>query len=837
MSLRNYNKLLVHTDREEGSEKILLGYKNDLRESILYKDKETYFHIPFYTETLLLNESNLIANGATGGPFPAASDRIFKSLKGYGSVSPDGTPSDVTDGGWFCSWLYKDENGKLKWMDRFYNPGQFSVTIAAQQLEEGPPYITHNPVFRDVPSNMKFESGVLYKYFHVGENAAANIVGTYAGLTGERLPLNIVNWGSNNPDASYNNFPVKITTTASDIELYSKASESTEHIYAPSISFDHNKELEIQVEYNSSYGQTDEFTLAFWTHSNNWFDCQSTQLVGNYTSKGGFGIFIDTLSSFPFFVIPETGYGHLLFVNEKLNPFLDQSVQYNTQLTATPKLIGIDSEQNVIACFDDDSRYITKYNNVGEILNFGYIPEIRDLNKVPIEGNQLIQLLCGVDDTYVVVTGNRRYTYTTDLELIDTVNWNSLSSVHSYAYDPSTNFLELIPVENVLDSKFIGTTSFVLSTDGKLYKKSISNENYILIGNLSTPGTTFGIDPYDRIWVLHGLNEVSIFDSTANNVSDPIHKFSVGEYSKYDTKNISFICSYDRNTKSREWNCLIYFSSKDMLISPQLFVYDMQGLLIKIVDILSLFNLNQFNVLNQEQQKLNFDSKGDFTGYERKRVFNKLAPYNNKPQLILKASLKDKLNESSQFKTFRGYSTIEDWDSTSWNNIVVKLENKTFTLYENGIEKINFSYDGRYELSYETQPTLFIGTPVGSKYGFNKEIQCSSSIFNGRIESVKFYNYGISLQNLEMFLRASTPAQNLYWTLPTPMLQYIETVERMFKNKIPGSKSPYFNIKLRGSKIDDPQTRLIVEEEIREIVSKNKPVYAEFLKITWVESD
>lgn len=836
MSLRNYNKLFVHTDREEGSDKILLGYRNDTRESILYKDKETYFHIPFYTETLLLNDSNLIANGATGGPFPAASDRIFKSLKGYGDFTPDGTPSEVADGGWFCSWLYKDLDGNMMWMDRYYNPGQFSTTLAAQQMEEAP-YIINNPVFRDEPSKMKFESGVLYKYFHVGEKAAAELVTTYAGITGQRITLNLDGWGTENVDSSLNNFSVKIFTTASSEELYSKASESTEHISYPSISFDHNKDLEIQVEYNSVYGRRDEFTVSSWIYSKDWLNSQSTQLFGNYTSKGGFGVFIDTLSSFPFFVIPETSYGHLLFVNEKYNQFLDKSVQYNTQLTATPKLIGIDSEQHVIVCFDDDSRYITKYDNVGEVLNYASIPEIRGVNNIPIQGNNLIQLLCGPNNTYTVVTGNRRFTYNSDLELIDTVIWNSLSSVYSYAYDPQTDFLELVPLDNVLDSKFIETTNFAILQDGKVYKKRPQDASYNLISNLPNKATTFAIDPYNRLWVLHGFNEISVLDSSVNTPTAALFKFSAGSYSNHENKNISFICAYDRSTNTRQWNCLVYYSSRDSLISPQLLVFDLNGVAIKNIDILSMFDLNLFRTLKQQQNKLNFASKGDFTGYERARVFNKLAPYNNTPQILLKASLRDRNSESLKFKTFKKYVPMSLWDNKSWNHFIVTLNNNEFKLYINTIEQGNIPYSGQYEVSYETQPTFFIGTPVGSKYGFNKEIQYSSAIFNGYIESIKFYDYSISKEKLEMFLRASTPAQNLYWTLPTPTLQFLERIDRLFKNKIPGAKSPYFNIKLRGTKIDDPQTRTIVEEEIREVVSKIKPIYAEFLKITWIESD
>ena len=98
---------------------------------------------------------------------------------------------------------------------------------------------------------------------------------------------------------------------------------------------------------------------------------------------------------------------------------------------------------------------------------------------------------------------------------------------------------------------------------------------------------------------------------------------------------------------------------------------------------------------------------------------------------------------------------------------------------------------------------------------------------------MKIFDYVLNPKALELFQRAVIPAENIAWSLPIPSTQYIETVNRMFKNKIPGAKSTYFNIKLIGTQIQDPQTRIIIEEEIRNIVSTLQPAYANFLKITW----
>ena len=825
MSSRNYNKIYVPTNREEGSEKLLIGYQNDVRETILTKDTETFFHIPFYTETIKLVDSTLIQDGATAGPFPAASDRIFKNRKNYGNVTTNGNPSDIADGVWFCSWLYKDEFGNVAWMDRYYNPGTFVMSLAIAQMSEGPVYKKNDPVYRDVPSTMVFEEGVQYRYFHVGEKTAKSLITTFAGLSGNRLKLDLSDWGANSVDTSLSAKNVKVVTEASLSDLYTTP-EEPDRILAPTISFNNTHNTEVTVQYDDSYALTNEFSLAFWAQSNNWNDSQSTQLVGNFSSGGGVGIFIDTLSSYPFFVIPETGYGHMLYINEGYSPFLDKSLQLTISLTATPQLVALDSDNNVIVCNVDSSRRINKFNNTGKLIA---TTSLSEPTEVPL------QLLCGLGDTIIVITDKTRYTYNTDLVLLNTTIWNSLSStVAAFAYDEDSGTAELISTDDVYDSKFIGTTQWCLSSNGNLYKKS--STNYELFAQFSDTATNFAIDPFNRLWVLHGTNNVSVYDSNLEALSDPLFTFDAGQDVSHIQKNISFICEYDRSTATRSWRCLIYYADgSDSQVTPQVFIFDLNSNLIQTIDVLSLFNRNLLDVLKQEQKNFQFFGKGDFTGYERRRVFNNLPPFNNKPQLIIRASLKDKTKEEMQYTQFKAHASMGSWDSKSWQHIVLTLQNRIFRLHVNGAVVAEMPYSGQYELSYELQPTFFVGSPVGSQSGFNQEIGYTSAIFNGLFEDIKIYDYVLDARKLELFQRASIPAQSMYWSLPTPSIQYIEKIERMFKNKIPGAKSTYFNLKLSGTQVTDKQTQIIIEEEIRRIVAKIQPAYANFLKVHWAD--
>lgn len=841
MNSRNYNKLYVHTNREEGSEKLLLGYKNDIKEIILVKDVETAFHVPFYTSLIKIADSTLIQDGATAGPFPAASDRIFKNLKNYGNSTSNGTPVvDIADGVWFCSWLYKDEYGNVQWMDRYYNPGSFVISIANIQLTEGYVYKKNDPVYKDVPSKMMLEPGVQYRYFHVGENTAKDLIDTFDGIAGkERIKLNLNGWGTSHIDTSLSARKVNVFTTGTESKLYASV-EEVDRVAAPTISFNNTYNTEVSIDYDSSYALTNEFSLSFWAHSNNWNDSPSTQLVGNFCSNGGFGLFLDTLSSYPFFVIPETGYGHLLYVNEGFNPFLDKSLQPTISLTATPQFVAIDCDQNVIVCSTDSSRKLSKFDNTGKLLA---TIELSDITEIPI------QVICGLNDNIHVITDRTLYTYDTNLSLIGSVPSDSTpSTVASFSYNSVDGTVELNLTDNVYDSKFIEHTQwFISATDGNLYKKEPAQSVPVLFAEftnkidpvstrMNSAATTFAIDPYNRIWVLHNSHKVSVYNSASQPLGDPLFEFSTDQNPSHLQKNISFICTYDRSTSSKAWRCLIYYADQvDSQTVPRLYVYDLKGTLIKTIDLLSLLNYTLVTKLNQTQEHLQFLSKGDFTGYERRRVFNKISPFNNNSQLILRTALKDKTKSELTYNTFKASAPINGWNTKGWQHILLTLQNRKFSLYVNGTLTFELPYTGQYELSYELQPTLFIGSPAGSQSGFNREIKYTSSIFNGLLQDIKIYNYVLDNKTLELFQRASIPAQSIYWSLPTPSIQYIETIERMFKNKIPGAKATYFNIKLCGTQITDNQTRMLIEQELRIIVEKIKPVYANLLGIHWVD--
>ena len=833
MNPRSYNKLYVHKNREDGKQGILLGYKHNKKEIVLYKDKETYFHIPSFSEPILLIDSDLVRDGAVGGPFPAASDRISKNQENYGNFTPYGSPSTTTDGMWFCSWLYYDPiNQQSYWLDRFYNPGKFNYNKAIDELNLSPSYEISDPVFIDKPSQMILEPGVLYKYFHAGEQTYNKLVSFFAGLSSERLLLSLTNWTQQSSvDLSTNAFPVKIQTSGNSATVFSENQTEKTRLFPDSVNFDNIFTTTVYVDYDSKYTPSDEFSLSFWVNSDNWEKNTFANILGNYSSKGeGISFSLEDSTATPIIVIPETYYGHLLFLNEKGEGFLDKNLQDSTA-NVCPNLFAINSENNVIVCDLSGTGTMYKMDQTGEILattkNYSE-EETMFVFLSPTE--RLIQMLCGENDQIYVLTISNLYTFNESLLLTKSTPHVFNDTVAAFSYNSETNNIELQLVNEVFDVKFVEQTKWSSKTsDGNLYKNDSSFQTF------EDNVTQIAIGPDNNIWVLHGENNVSVVDPTKEADKAIIQYFVVGSpISKLNPtnrkKHISFINQFDRETNTRSYICTIYYSDEKIL-----YYYNLDGSLQNILYINELFNSFIVQRKQQNYQKFLFESNGDFTGYEHKRIFKNSLFFKNEKQLVLRVGLKDLSKSQTTYRLFKHAYSIKNWENQSWYHISLILKNKQFTLYLDGKQILQFLVSGRYKLTYDSQPSLHIGTSLGNKEGFNNEVQYISNIFNGKIADICIYDYAISQESLTFFVKKTIVSENVNWLYSTPSLQYIEQIEQSYKHKLPGFKSSLFNLKLIGTEITDKTTREIVEKEIRTIIENVKPAHADLLKIEWID--
>jgi len=811
---RNYYRIFTGTNQAEGYDKIHLGYEADTTEIMLHKDKTTYFHMPFFAETQAIADSTLIADGAVPGPIPALADRVLKKLGDYGNSSPWGTPSERSDGQWLCSWLYAVSSEPPQWLDRYYNPGRLAYKEALEGTANFTNYINNDPIYYDTPSTLTFEAGVLYQYFHQGEQAALQNINTFAGEDKTRLRLDIEDWSCACPDDPR---PVDFSMYDNPVTVQNFKNEWVVNLFDPgyqdrnSLSFDNTDFINAYVTYNSNYNLENEFTTSFWVNNSNWSNATSTQLVGNI-ERGGYGVYYNNLNYNPFFVIPENTYGHLFYINQEGNIYTEKNIQLVLGEPADLKFVNINSNAEVIGV-DSIKRRGIKYNHIGDTITY---TKNQDGGLLELQGSIINIILSGNNDC-IFLTALSSYVFDKDL-LLKTVTPNITGFEEKIAFDYNGNLVRELSCKDI---KFDGfNQKWTITSNGRLLCNSVE------LSGIQDDITNLAVDPDNNLWVLAGSNLIYKINTNNKTIIDT---FEVGVFTtETDIKNISFINVYDRGQNNFTWYAVIYHDFEKVLYQVTL-----DGKILKNTFLPPKLNTLDPVTALQDKKLLTFTGQGDFTGYEHRRIFNKVL-YNNNPQIQFKVAV-SYTNRDLPYSINTLSIPVQYFLNNDWYLVKATLKNSTIRLYINGYLRDSLHLPLNSSLNYEYKNDLFIGAPSGKSENYNFEIGSRSIIWNGYIDSIRVYDYAIKPDFLQFFIREKTIASDIEWNIQTAALQYVEVIDRFFKHRLPGSKSIFFNIRLTGSKITDIKVRQRIENDIKLAVSQIKPAYSELLRVEWVD--
>lgn len=807
---RNYYKIFTGTNQADGYDKIHLGYEADSTEITLKKDQTTFFHMPFFAEPQTLIDSTLIGDGATPGPIPALADRVYKKLGNYGNTTPWGTPSERADGQWLCSWLYAVSSEPPRWLDRYYDPGRLAYKEALEGTANITDYIKSELIYFDVPSSLVFENGVLYKYFHQGEQTALENVQTFAGPNKDRLRLNIENWSTPVDSSIYNN----LVTIDNFKEEWVVSLVDSGFRDRSSLSFNNKDLVNSYVTYNKDFNLENEFTTSFWVNSPDWSNAAPTQLIGNL-SKGGYGVFYNNLNYNPYYVIPENTYGHFFFFNQEGNVYTEKSNQLFLGERADFAFVAMNSNAEIIGVDKIEGRAI-KYNHLGDS-----ITSTKNLTGgfLQLEGTPMALALSGNDDT-IIITDVNTYIFNKDL-IVKSVTAVPYQINEKIAFDINGNLIHEPSCKEVTFDSF--NQKWTINLTGQL---ECNNQYVDIPSNVLGTNTNIIIDPENNLWVLADSNNIYKLDVKTKNI---IGTYTVGVLSEgIDEKNISFIKAYNREKNDFTWYAIIYHNFEKTVYQVTL-----NGSIAKTTYLPPKLNILDPVTALQNVNALSFTGKGDFTGYETRRIFNKIL-YNNNPQLQFKVAVTYP-NRSLPYSINTLSVPAHYLLNSTWHLITVTLKNNTLKLFVDNFLRDSLQLLPNANFNYEFKNDTYIGSPLGKVENLNLEIQSKSVTWNGYIDSIRVYDYAIDPKYIQYFVREKTIADDIVWNIRTAALQYVEVVDRFFKHKLPGSKSLFFNIRLTGTKITDPAIRKRIEEDVKLAVSQIKPAYTELLNVEWVD--
>ena len=791
---RYYENLFTGVKQEKGNSNIGIGYSSYTLTKTFKSDALSYFHIPYNIypfEKLNINDSSLAISGATSSDNPYYSDKIFKKLNNYKYSSPFGEVSDTATNAYLCSWLSggNDINDKGVWLDRYYNPSTISyydalvgtsstfLTMDFESLSQ----ITNNDNsvydLYDVTSNLTFEKGALYAYHHVGNENSKTYVDT--------LSSNLI----------VDNIDYYFTT------LYDRK------IYENEIIFDSNYFAKVLSEPLDLVSPFDNFSLSVDISNENWSLPFGSQIIGNYTNKG-FGIFNYRK------ITPYT----LTFNKNQVFLFNTQGEVIRT-ITTENNIVSVQKfEPNSIFLVFDEEGYVTKYSYIGTTLDKKFLPFLKNNSRKSF------------------------YSYGNYTFILINSDWYRVdSNILSYKEDSELNY-NLVDISGGDPQSIVSRNNNVFLLSGynpKIYGNEIYyiNSTELFYYNILSEKIGVKIDgdindyvflDNGSIYVIYDNNKIAVVDNLDNNIGFGGSKTqllsTITGFNNSIGKGIDKIDEFYDKQKIDNFLTIVSLSSNDT-----------DGKLV--------YTRVDENLENSSNTLTGITSP--LTGFENNYNVNNYDYLNNNYDNGENITCKVKLPNIYDVQTFETATLTYPLSNLSpgYHNFTVTFDtlNGLFQFYIDGKSVDKYAFDsGKYSFGTIFDNSIYIGTEAS--YGNNK--------LNDILNDVNYYNYGqfklkdfymyntpLYLYDIANIVRSKYKIQDLHFELPTGKRNYVENIERFFKNKLPGRKSNLVNVSIQDTGITDKPLQDDISEEIVSGIYKVLPANTKLNKVVWEKDD
>jgi len=758
IKLREYERIFTGSNQEGGYENPILNFVSDTTLQTFQCDKVTYFHYPLVADSLPLSSSTLIACGAVASHIPYRSDKIWKKMANYRSSSIWGNSQPVgkQTGVWLCSWLsgnMLELSSTPIWMDRWFNPGYIDAQTAM--------YIAKplSSVIQDIPSEMTFDPGCWYKYFHVGNEYNTTIINTLTGINNTQLKLHLDDWSEIPIDKSpYNNtaYIENFTTDCisyNGVNRYERPEDTCLSV---------NEKQHCHVLHNSAYALSGSMSYSVWVNSDDWNNIIGSNIISK-NFRGGWGLKYDNGFYTPTMTLLDRS-GHMLCMNSS-----GKIIKYH-ELPLPSEPIAVVLDSNLFAWVLDNGIY----NGYKHLYKIDYNGDIRD--NVRFETSETLKSLAidGEDNIWVLANGS--------VSGFDNYLGNLITS---FATTLTTNYIDISLSNQVSGSE----TTFTFDNSG----------NIVTVGN----NQSFAYQADDTLWVLSGANLFYKTDLLGNMILSG----NVGLSTDLSGRNINFTQTIINGIPTT----YVWILQE---ADQALWKYDINGNLLERVNI-SEYNFNPYIV-------------GDFTGYQRNRKFD-YVKWNKTPQIQAEIFLNTTPLSGKKYILSIPTSEI----ANDWHMFTFTFNQSSINLYMDSILRTSQNFGEPVYINYLYDNPLVLGSNTGKLESLDTELFLSDVAFVGAIDDLRIYDIMLNNSDIRHLYFSKFDFKDLNWNMPTNEQSYLEEIERFFKFKMSGSKSPYYNIKLINLGITDSSTRELIENIIRKTIKKVAPAYTELYKIIW----
>lgn len=876
---RKYYRIYSGTKQTKGNDKISLNYISNTLSINFQTGKKTDFYVSSTMESIPLNESSLVDDGATPGQYPYTSDRIY--------VKRDSNFAEIPqlqkiikkafdkDNQYLCSWLYGSRStGEAVWFDRYYNAAKYSQNEALSftymsyqnKLDVKKDYVY------DVPSEITLTPGYLYSYYHVGNQDAKTFLKdldltlSKDETTVNSNVLNVTSWGNTLYDNSvYKNNGLIFGTSAAGFKNYWELDGTNYAVFQATSSLLPEKNL----------------TVSMWLNFNDWSNINAYQIFGNFY-ESGFGLINENKSTSPLFTMIDTQ--------------SDFVYNFNYQLSEVSKLKTELSDGDMVQrladlsywVFDSKNAEAIKYNVNNSIISldedgvFGKIKlSLSKIDQVEIDSMENLYIYDNTQKQYVVLNkdgfaigGSKTATYSNriEIDLYDAV------------------------LDGVNDSRVVYGNCSVIDNDNSLWQIIGPNlyKNDVMIGTVGA-SNYITCDVYNNIWIINSDDEYSKFDNDGNFIfrysfnKTPLLNETICPPSppalpptiKVLDEDLPFLSTNDYKyilTIPDYYQILVTppkpkrkpiiedyrrHRAIDFISSPQLKqinenLLSVCGLSATDTDQMIMLDMsdNQLYVINQAGQlrlklnleilaegdnKVSFKTFGDFTGYQ----------YNRKFKNIKSSNLSWKYQVALPDLTVE-YTDVLNCDvsdlTSGWHHIcfTLSLDQKNnfreSRFYIDSVLKDSKIYTNPVDqiIYYKYRTSLILGATTIKNTLLNNVLNLKDGYkMVGSVSDLKIYNYAISPQDVEQLYYGSDfspKLKDLKWRMPVGDRNYVEEISEWFKFQMPTNKSKFYNINIHNLNVDE-NVKDIIQNAISNIIGKITPSHTSLNKINWIDKD
>ena len=788
---RSYNSIFSGGAQTKGFEKIYLGYQAGSTDITFKPDEPTSFRFCPTADTIYLSSAGFIENGALGGSVPLIADRIEIHRKDYSKLITNfPTPSSIgtADGRWLCSWLSGNQDSKI-WMDRYYNPGYFSLSSDAVNffIEKKDPLLNY---IWDIPSQLELEPGIEYQYTHAGKQsgtAAVNLIEIDPFYSLGFKTLHISAWNA--------------LDSVVDESQYAQTNRIiNQQSVSPTEYFDFDGNCHIIFSATSSILLDTDFTVSMWVFVDDWNNIQGNQIFGNF-DQSGWGLINRQQAIAPLISIIDQNTASAYTLNYKLT------------LTDTNKLSA--GHFSLICRLEDMSYWVVDDLNLQA---YHYDAQQTLLASIAVPLYKPSHIIADTrSNVYVYDQNNQQYVKLSNDSTVTLSPSSAPAAAHSIAIDTENNLIftaaiySLVTSDSRLWEYMNGTIFYSTVVGGHTYNRSM----FAAIGNCY--GMT--ADSQDKIYFLLDDSKVSCLDTTTNQF---IWSKQIGKIPSVDR-----FAGIIKAPVQLPDKCDAAPVMQDLLVildnhTKELFVTSDSGILLYYLNISNLpTTANPQNVSDPI-----FVGKGDFTGFNSIRL-------RGNQELVW--AIQTKGNDYPTYLTANQTTLAPGWHMFT---LVADSQAQTLTSYVDSNLIDDAAFTSEVDYRYKSPLLMAAGTVMSTT--LNKIIGIDNICkFVGRIADLRIYRKPLMFDIIQQLYWNSPvldiPRPNLVWNMPTGKRNYIEEIQQWFTFNMPGSKSKYFNINIYNFSGNE-QVKTNIEESIKTNIEKLIPSHTQLLKINWINT-